>query len=82
MSGLKWTMLNPRDGDNFHLYSAQAGWTFDIYKVDETDIPYHLKVSFQDNTIDISWFSDLDDAQRFAARKNDLAIRILMEIFK
>lgn len=79
---LKWKKLKPKESDVYHWVSSQEGWTFDIYKPDNSGIPYHLKVTIGDETVDISWFSTLDIAQRSAAGLNDKAIRVLLEIFK
>lgn len=79
---LYWNKLKPVDGDEFHWHAIEDGWTFDIYEVGTKEIPYHLKVTFGEDTYSFGWFSDLDHAKRCAARKNDLAIRVVMEIFK
>lgn len=79
---LKWKALTPKEGDVYHWVSSQEGWTFDIYKRDNSGIPYHSKVTVGDVTIDISWYSTLDSAQRSAAGLNDKAIRVLLEVFK
>jgi len=79
---LNWYKCKPVPGDENHWHASLEGWSFDIYKVGDTGIDYHLKVSVLEETISISWFNNLDDAKRSAERKNEFVERILPELFK
>ena len=76
---LGWIKLKPKEGDEHHWYSAQSGWTFDIYDMPEG---FKLNISYLDETEFIGWFSSLGAAKYQAKNSHDKALRGIMELFK
>lgn len=78
LTSLEWIKLKPKEGDEHHWYSSQAGWTFDLYEINGS---YKLNVSILESTEFIGWYSSLDSAKYQAKNSHDSAMRKIMELF-
>lgn len=78
---MKWDDLNPDEWNGLCATCTVEGRRFDITKRDNVGIDYFMTVTIGDDVVEMGWWRTIEDAKRAAKIKNNLANRVVMEIF-